>query len=63
MTSPVFDIVIVGSGAGGGTMARALAGSGARILLLERGERVPREDENWDPAAVWRDLRYRSREQ
>ncbi len=63
MTPPVFDIVIVGSGAGGGTMARALAGSGARILLLERGERVPREDENWDPAAVWRDLRYRSSEQ
>ncbi|MGE3473855.1 MAG: FAD-dependent oxidoreductase, partial [Vicinamibacterales bacterium] len=57
-----FDVVIIGSGAGGGTMARALAGSGARILLVERGERVPREAENWDPAAVWRDLRYRTDE-
>ncbi|MEZ5290077.1 MAG: GMC family oxidoreductase [Vicinamibacterales bacterium] len=57
-----FDLVIIGSGAGGGTMAHALAGSGARILLVERGERVPREPENWDPAAVWRDLRYRTGE-
>jgi choline dehydrogenase-like flavoprotein len=57
-----FDVIIVGSGAGGGTMAHALAPTGARILLVERGEAVPREAENWDPAAVWRDLRYRTRE-
>lgn len=57
-----FDIIIIGSGAGGGTMARALAGCGARILLLERGAPVPREPENWDPAAVWKHLRYRARE-
>jgi choline dehydrogenase-like flavoprotein len=44
-------------------MARALASSGASLLLVERGERVPREPENWDPAAVWRDLRYRTSEQ
>jgi choline dehydrogenase-like flavoprotein len=57
-----FDIIIVGSGAGGGTMARALADTGARILVLERGTSVPSEDENWNPAAVWKDLRYRARE-
>ncbi|MBP8272913.1 MAG: GMC family oxidoreductase, partial [Acidobacteria bacterium] len=57
-----FDIIIVGSGAGGGTMARALADSGARILVLERGEAVPQEPENWDPAAVWRDRRYQTTE-
>jgi len=57
-----FDVVIVGSGAGGGTMARALAPSGARVLVLERGDYVPKEAENWDPAAVWRDLRYRADE-
>ena len=57
-----FDVIIVGSGAGGGTMAHALAPTGARILLLERGEAVPREADNWNPAAVWRDLRYRTRE-
>ena len=49
-------MVIIGSGAGGGTMAHALAGSGARILILERGDFVPQEAENWDPAAVWKDL-------
>ncbi len=57
-----FDIVIIGSGAGGGTIAHALAGSGARILIVERGEFVPQEEENWSPDAVWRQLRYRSRE-
>jgi choline dehydrogenase-like flavoprotein len=58
-----FDVVIIGSGAGGGTMAHALSGSGARTLILERGDFVPQEDENWDPAAVWKDLRYQSKEQ
>ena len=57
-----FDIVIIGSGAGGGTMAQALASSGAHILILERGGFVPREPENWDATAVWKDLRYRTTE-
>jgi choline dehydrogenase-like flavoprotein len=57
-----FDIVIIGSGAGGGTMARSLADTGARILILERGDFVPQEDHNQDPAAVWKDLRYRTTE-
>lgn len=59
MGSLAFDIIIIGSGAGGGTMARALAPTGARILLLERGDVVPQEDENWSPEAVWKDRRYR----
>ena len=57
-----FDIVIIGSGAGGGTVAQALASTGARILILERGGFVPREPENWDPTAVWKDQRYRTAE-
>jgi choline dehydrogenase-like flavoprotein len=57
-----FDIIIIGSGAGGGTLTHALADSGARLLLLERGDFVPREPQNWDPAAVWKDLRYRTTE-
>ncbi|MBA3640271.1 MAG: GMC family oxidoreductase [Acidobacteria bacterium] len=57
-----FDIVIIGSGAGGGTMAYALAETGARILIVERGDFVPQEVENWDPDAVWRLLRYQTRE-
>jgi len=58
----VYDIVIIGSGAGGGTIAHALAPSGARVLIVERGGFVPQEAQNWDPEAVWRDLRYRTKE-
>jgi len=58
-----FDVIIIGSGAGGGTMAYALAATGARILIVERGDFVPQEDENWSAQAVWKDLRYRTREQ
>jgi len=57
-----YDIVIIGSGAGGGTMAHALAPSGARILVVERGGAVPQEQENWSPEAVWKHLRYRATE-
>lgn len=57
-----YDIVIIGSGAGGGTMAHALADSPARMLVLERGDFIPQEAENWDPEAVWKHLRYRVRE-
>ena len=54
-----FDVVVIGSGAGGGTMTHALAWTGARVLLLERGQMLPQEEENWDPAAVWQEKRYR----
>ena len=60
--SPHYDIVIIGTGAGGGTMAGALAGSDARILVIERGGVVPQEAENSSPEAVWKHLRYRSTE-
>ena len=60
---PGYDIIIIGTGAGGGTMARALAPTGARILVVERGDHVPVEVENWSPVAVWQDQRYRAREQ
>ena len=62
MTRQQFDIIIIGTGAGGGTLAHALADTGAKILVLERGDVVPQEPENWDPEAVWKDLRYRADE-
>ena len=62
VTSLDFDVVIIGSGAGGGTMARALAGAGAKVLLVERGTSIPQEAENWSADAVWRQLRYRTSE-
>lgn len=57
-----YDVVIIGSGVGGGAIALALAPTGAKILILERGERLPREAENWSPEAVFVEQRYRTRE-
>ena len=57
-----FDVVIVGSGVGGGCIAHVLAPTGARILILERGARLPREERNWDPEAVYADAAYKSDE-
>jgi choline dehydrogenase-like flavoprotein len=56
------DIAIIGSGVGGGAVALTLADSGARIAILERGERLPREPQNTDPTAVFVDRRYRTKE-
>src|SRR5579859_6988629 len=57
-----FDVVIIGSGAGGGTIAQRLAASGKTILILERGDHLPREAENWSSKAVFIDHRYRTKE-
>lgn len=53
-----FDIIIIGTGAGGGTLLHELAPSGKRILVLERGDLLPREQENWEPEAVFEQKRY-----
>ena len=53
-----FDVIVIGTGAGGGTLAHTLASSGVRMLLLERGDFLPREVQNWEPEAVFVDGRY-----
>lgn len=62
MNAAHYDIVIIGSGAGGGTLALKLAPSGKRILILERGDFLPREKQNWDAAEVFVNNRYVSKE-
>ena len=57
-----YDVVIVGTGAGGGTLARKLAPSGKSILLLERGDWLPREPANWLAQDVFVENRYVSPE-
>jgi len=57
-----YDVIIVGTGAGGGTLAHTLANAGRRILMLERGNFLPRETENWEPESVFVDGRYISPE-
>ena len=57
-----FDVIIIGTGAGGGTLAHKLAPTGKRILLLERGGYVPREKDNWDPRVVNLEGKYQTKE-
>jgi choline dehydrogenase-like flavoprotein len=53
-----YDVIIIGTGAGGGTLAYHLAPSGKRILVLERGDFLPREPQNWDATEVFVKNRY-----
>jgi len=57
-----YDVIIIGTGAGGGTLAYQLAPSGKRILLLERGDYVTREKDNWSSRAVNVQAKYHTRE-
>jgi choline dehydrogenase-like flavoprotein len=57
-----YDVIVIGSGAGGGTLAHTLAGSGRSILLLERGEFLPREMDSWDPEPVFIHGKYISKD-
>lgn len=58
MNEKSYDVVIIGSGCGGGSVALQLASSTARTLILERGQSLPREAQNWDPEAVFGERRY-----
>jgi choline dehydrogenase-like flavoprotein len=57
-----YDVIVIGTGAGGGTLAHTLANAGRKVLLLERGNFLQRETENWDPGAVFIDGRYMSKD-
>jgi choline dehydrogenase-like flavoprotein len=58
-----YDVIIIGTGAGGGTLAYRLAATGKRILVLERGDFLPREKANWDALQVYQKERYQTDEQ
>ena len=57
-----YDLIIIGSGAGGGTLAYKLAPTGKKILILERGDYVPQEKDNWNPRAVNLEGKYQTKE-
>jgi choline dehydrogenase-like flavoprotein len=57
-----YDVIIIGTGAGGGTLLHRLAKTGKKILVLERGDFVPREKENWDSRAVNVEAKYNTKE-
>ena len=52
------DVIVIGSGVGGGTVARRLAENGVNVLVLERGDWVPREADNWSVASVFHEKKY-----
>jgi choline dehydrogenase-like flavoprotein len=52
METQNYDVIIIGAGAGGGTLASYLAPSGKNILVIDRGEWLPREKRNWDVSDV-----------
>src|SRR5712691_5216276 len=62
MSASRYDVIIIGTGAGGGTLLHRLAPTGKRILVLERGGFVPREKDNWDSRAVNVDAKYNTKE-
>ncbi|MGF1571120.1 MAG: GMC oxidoreductase [Nodosilinea sp.] len=57
-----YDIIIVGTGAGGGTLARKLAPSGKKVLLLERGDAMPLEEQNISDVDIFQKQRYHAPE-
>src|SRR6266567_1725699 len=58
-----YDVIIIGTGAGGGTLAYKLAPTGKKILILERGGFIPREKDNWSSRAVVTESKYNTREE
>lgn len=62
MTQVSCDIAIIGSGMGGGTLAWALRDGGADVLLVERGDHLPREEQNWSVQEVFGNGRYKNAE-
>ena len=57
-----YDVIIIGTGAGGGPLLHALAPTGKKILVLERGDFVPREKRNWDSRTVNVEGHYNTKE-
>jgi choline dehydrogenase-like flavoprotein len=60
--STIYDVIIIGTGAGGGPLAQRLAKAGKRILVLERGSFLPQEKLNWSTSAVFLQNRYHTKE-
>jgi choline dehydrogenase-like flavoprotein len=57
-----YDVIVIGSGPGGASLAHRLASTGKRILILERGFYLPRARENWDSKTVFVDGAYQAPE-
>jgi len=57
-----YDVIVIGSGPGGASLAQRLAPTGKKILLIERGDYLPRSQKNWDSQTVFVDGAYQAKE-
>jgi choline dehydrogenase-like flavoprotein len=57
-----YDLIVIGSGPGGATLAQRLASSGKKILILERGDFLKRSPDNWSAKSVFIDNAYQADE-
>ena len=55
-----YDIIIIGSGAGGAAAAWSLVRAGRRVLILERGEQLPRDGSTLDVRQVFGEGRFKN---
>ncbi|MGW8221265.1 MAG: NAD(P)-binding protein [Syntrophobacteria bacterium] len=62
MTDKTYDAIIIGSGAGGSAVAYNLVHAGKRVLILEKGDVVPRDSSTLDVKTVFKEGRYKSHE-
>lgn len=62
MESDHYDLIVIGSGPGGASLAHRLAPAGKRILILERGDYLPRSEKNWSSQTVFVDGAYQAKE-
>ena len=62
MADAHYDLIVIGSGPGGASLAHKLAPTGKRILLIERGDYLPRSPANWDSQTVFVDAAYQTKE-
>ena len=57
-----YDVIVIGSGAGGAAVAYKAVGAGARVLMLERGERLPRDGSTLDVKKVFKEGAFKNRQ-
>jgi choline dehydrogenase-like flavoprotein len=62
MSTDHYDLIVIGTGPGGASLAQKLAPLGKKILLLERGDYLPRSQDNWSAKAVFVDAKYQAKE-
>ncbi|HSG63878.1 MAG TPA: GMC family oxidoreductase [Gammaproteobacteria bacterium] len=61
-SSREYDVIVVGSGAGGAATAYRLVQAGLRVLLIEKGERLPKNEATLDVQAVIHEGTFKSKE-